>query len=623
MLRQLFRQAVQWHRIERAFGTRRSASPKAVRLSFKSKEQSIRSKLAYLYGEHAADELFEKIERKIAAFVKKKPRALKVRDAHFTPQNRFTEKDAVLITYPDALREKGAPPLATLRKACEAHLRDLNTLHILPFFPSSSDRGFAVINYKKVDPKFGTWQEIEALSARFSLMVDGVFNHCSRQNHWFRRWLADSEVYRNHFIAFDTPDAISPEQLARITRPRTTPLLTPFRALRDGKRTTLNVWTTFSKDQVDLNWKEPRILLRVVDIIFRYLRHGATMIRLDAVNYLWKELGTSCSHLKQTHVIIQLLRDILDVAAPSVNLVTETNVAYGKNISYLGNGKNEAQMIYNFTLPPLVLHTLYTGNTRVLSRWADRLERTSPYSTYFNFLASHDGIGLMPVKRLLPQRAVKQLVKTARQHGSLVSYKQEAGRREPYELNVTWWSALYDPHESKEQNMARYLASWAIALALKGVPGLYLHALFATPNDTAGVKRTGVARDINRANLSYAALRKELRRSSTRRAVLKGFRKLLKARRQHRAFHPAGEQQILQGDEHVFAVLRTKEERILCLVNVTAEEQWFRVSLEALGLATPLVDLLTHQRLFTQPHKVHETSIRLKPYETMWLKGVE
>ncbi len=626
MLRELLRQATRWHRIERAFGKRRATSPRAVRLSFKDKCKSIRQKLVYLYGEQRGNETYEKIERKIAAFVKKKPHALKLRDAHFTPKNRFTEKDAVLITYPDTIRYPGERPLVTLKRLATLDCF-LNTLHILPFFPSSSDRGFAVINYKKVDSKFGTWDDIETLSTKFNLMVDGVFNHCSRQNHWFRRWLADSEVYKNHFISFDTPDAITPEQLAKIVRPRTTPLLTPFRAVRNGKRVTRYVWTTFSKDQVDLNWKEPRILLRVVDIIFRYLRHGATLIRLDAVNYLWKELGTSCSHLKQTHIIVQLLRDILDLAAPSVNLITETNVVHSKNSSYFGNGKNEAQMIYNFTLPPLLLHAFYEGKTHYLSRWADRLERTSsrktsPYTTYFNFLASHDGIGLMPVKRLLPQREVKKLVRKARQHGSLVSYKQEGGKREPYELNITWWSALYSP-QKQELNVPRYLASWSIALALKGVPGIYIHALFATPNDVAGVKQSGVARDINRANLCWKSLQQELRRSPTKRAVLAGLRTLLKTRRAHKAFHPASDQRVLFGNEHVFALLRSCDsERILCLTNVTAEEQWFRVNLEELTLAAPLTDLLTQRRLFAHtPHRVHEVSIRLAPYETVWLKG--
>lgn len=594
-----------------------------VRLAFNDKQRSMHEKLIYLYGKERGGLACDKIQRKINAFRKKKPKRLRYKDSHFDPKNRFTQRDSILISYADSIRQPRTKPLQTLCNFAIRYLSDVvNTIHLLPFYPSSSDRGFSVKNYKKVEPRFGSWKEIKKLGTNFDLMFDGVFNHISSKSRWFKQWLRKNPLYDNHFIAFERKDDITAEELAKITRPRTNELLTPFKT-KDGVR---YVWTTFSKDQVDLNFKEPVVLLRIVDVLFRYIRNGATFIRLDAANYLWKELGTSCSHLKQTHVIIQLLRDILDVAAPSVNLVTETNVPHGKNISYLGNGRNEAQMVYNFSLPPLVLHALYTGNASYISRWADRLEKTSPNSTYFNFLASHDGIGLMPIRRLLPQRDVQRMIKKAKQHGSLVSYKQENGQRVPYELNITWWNAInnLNQKESHETRVRRYLASFAIAFCLKGVPGIYLHALLATENDNAAVKRSGVNRDINRKNTTYAIVTKALRQETHIKAVFAGLKELLHVRSTHTAFDPNAEQNIIHDNKQVFTVLRSNgNENVLCMVNVSGDEQYCRLQLDELGLQTPLYDLLKKRRILATKdvHAVHSFTLKLSPYEIRWLKS--
>ncbi len=583
----------------------------------------MREKLVFLYGKERGTAAFEKIQRKINAFRKKKPKRVRYKDAHFDPKNRFTQRDSILITYADSIQQPRIKPLRTLCRFADRYLREVvNTIHILPFYPYSSDRGFSVKNYKKVEQRFGSWNEINELSNSFDLMFDGVFNHISSKSHWFSEWKKDNPLYTNHFIAYEKKGAITKEQLSKITRPRTSDLLTPFKT----KNGTGFVWTTFSKDQVDLNFKEPRVLLRIIDVLFRYIRNGATLVRLDAINYLWKELGTSCSHLKQTHVIIQLLRDILDVAAPSVKLVTETNVPHGKNISYLGNGRNEAQMVYNFSLPPLVLHALYTGNARYISKWADRLERTSEYSTYFNFLASHDGIGLTPAARILPKPEVAKMIKKAKQHGSLVGYKQENGQRIPYELNITWWNAINNLNAKESHNLRvkRYLASFAIAFCLKGVPGIYLHALLATPNDNAAVKRTGVNRDINRKNLKYANITKALRQDTNHKAVFTGLKELLRIRSLHSAFDPNAEQDIVHDNEHVFTVLRSNgNERVLCLVNVSDKDRRCRLHLDELGLQTPLYDLLKKRRILATKdvHAVHSFTLKLAPYEIRWLKG--
>ncbi|MBN2567511.1 sugar phosphorylase [Candidatus Woesearchaeota archaeon] len=624
-------EAKRWHRImtqvslPSAIRRRRRPSERRVRLTFSNKRRSIQEKLIYLYGKDSGAAAFGKVERKMAAFARKKPRKLRYRDAHFSPQDRFTQKDAILIAYPDSLVKEGERPLATLKRFADSQLAGAaSAIHILPFYPSSSDRGFSVINYKKVDRAFGDWEDIIGLSERFDLMLDGVFNHISAKSRWFRQFLRGNPLYDNHFIAYTARDAIAAEDLKRIVRPRTSPLLSEF-AAKEGTR---YVWTTFSRDQPDLNFKEPRVLLRILDVLFRYVRYGAAVIRLDAVNYLWKETGTGCSNLKQTHVIVQLLRDILDLVAPSVSLLTETNVPHAYNIRYLGNGRNEAQMVYNFSLPPLVLYTMYKGDARHISRWADRLERVSPYCTYFNFLASHDGIGLTPAQRILPQREVRFLVREAKRRGSLVQDKAlGSGKVTPYELNITWWSALDDGTADEARTVDRYIASRAIALSLKGVPGIYIHSLFGTANDTAAVARTKVGRDINRARLAYDTIQRELGKASRTAAVFSRFSDLLRARASCKAFHPSAPQRMLSDDPGVFSLLRTSldgSEKVLVLVNVTGDDRQCTIDCGRLGVAChSLYDLVGKRRILakTEGITVRSFDIALAPYQVMWLRN--
>ena len=602
-------------------------SKKNIRVNFNSKTKSIRHKLVYLYGEKAGKESFEKIESKMNNFIKKKSRKIKIKDGHFSIIDRFTQKDIVLITYPDSFYKKNETPLVTLDNFSKNIESSMNTIHILPFFPYSSDRGFSVLNFKKVKEEFGDWDDVRELSKRFNLMFDGVFNHVSKQSLWFRHFLKGSEVYANHFITFDNKNGISSDDLKKIIRPRTSDLLTEFKF----KSTKTYVWSTFSDDQVDLNYKEPIVLLRIIDLIFRYINNGATLLRLDAVNYFWKELGTTCVHLRQTHVIVQLIRDILDITAPCVSIITETNVPHSKNISYLGNGKNEAQLIYNFTLPPLVLYTFYKGNAKYLKRWADRLDKVGKYCSYFNFLASHDGIGLTPAERVLPQKEVKFMVKKARANGAQVlnkHYKENEIR--PYELNVTWWSALNG--QSKDEDMEikinRFIATHIIAISIKGVPVIYYHSLFGSENDNETYKTTGIKRDINRKNIDCVKFESELGSNTKTNKVFTLMNDLFKIRAKQKAFHPNADQLIIQKNDSVFSVLRTsidKTEKVLVLVNVTDQNSEFTINCSDLKLNNHnLYDVINKKSLlpFKEHIKVNEFVITLKPYESLWIKSV-
>lgn len=514
-----------------------------------------------LYGAAGAAQIQPELDRLLGEFQRNQPQRLP------TP---LTQREALLITYADQVQAPGQTALAALADFAKTQLTGVvSGVHLLPFYPWTSDDGFAVQDFFAVAPEYGGWLEVARLRPEFTLMFDAVFNHMSAQGDWFKQFQADNPAFRDFFVTVrGQPD------LSQVVRPRALPLLTRFETVRGPEQ----VWTTFSADQVDLNFQNPAVLLASVRALLFYVAQGAQFIRLDAIAFLWKEIGTPCLHLPQTHRIIQLWRAILDEVAPNVRLITETNVPHADNISYFGTGTNEAQLVYNFALPPLVLHSFATGNAEALSRWAATLATPSRETTFFNFLASHDGIGLNPARGILSPAAIDALVARVQAHGGLVSYKHNPdGSQSPYELNITYFDALSDPAaaEPLELQIRRFLAAHAIMFALAGVPGIYFHSLFGARNDVAGAKASGMARRINRQKLTVAELRDELAHPDSLRArVFAGMKQLLQQRQTHAAFAPAAAQQVLSLDPRVFAVERsnpTEPSRVLCLHNVTNE----------------------------------------------------
>lgn len=521
--------------------------------------------LRVLYGESVASECWPRVQRLLDRARAKLPTPAGPRDC--LP---LTQWDALLITYPDQVREAGRAPLDTLADFARARLLDVvSGIHLLPFFPWSSDDGFSVKDYFAVNPDYGTWHDIARLGTDFDLMFDAVFNHISAQSEWFQCFLAGEPRFRDFFINVEgRPD------LSRVIRPRALPLLTEFQAAAGPRQ----MWTTFSADQVDLNFKNPDVLLAVLEALLFYVETGTRFIRLDAIAFLWKELGTSCLHLPQTHRIIQLMRAVLDEVAPHALFVTETNVPHSDNVSYFGDGTNEAQLIYNFALPPLVLHSLQTGHAEKLTHWAQSLALPSNRVTFFNFLASHDGIGLNPVRGILSDAEIDALVIHTLARGGFISYKRLPGGSEgPYELNINYLDALSNPaaHEPVELTARKSLTAHAIMLSLQGMPGIYFHSLFGSRGDRAGAEFSGFKRRINREKLDRVRLETELADASSLRAqVFSGLRELLGTRRSHAAFAPIAPQRVLDLDPRVFAVLRQSadgSDRVLCLHNVSSD----------------------------------------------------
>ncbi|HMQ35909.1 MAG TPA: sugar phosphorylase, partial [Chloroflexaceae bacterium] len=500
------------------------------------------------------------------------------------PEERQPRAGVLLITSGNQASELGPPPLQTLGEVLDTTFAGtVSGVHILPFYPYTSDDGFSVVDYLAVDPALGTWEDVERLRGRYRLMFDAVVNHISASSAWFQDFLAGAPGAETRFHIMDPAT-----DLRGVTRPRTTPLLTPF----ETPGGTRHVWTTFSADQIDLNFASPDLLLEMTGVLLEYVGHGAELIRLDAIGYLWKQPGTSSIHLPQTHRVVQLWRAALDAVAPDVLLITETNVPHADNISYFGDGTNEAQLVYQFPLAPLTLHAFATGDATRLSGWAAGLEPPTPTTTFFNFLASHDGIGVVPATGILRPEEVAALCAQIERHGGKVSYKNNPdGTQSPYELNCTWFDALSDPASDEPLGLKvdRFIASQAIMLALQGVPGLYVHSLAGSPNDHAGLERTGRFRTLNREKWARAELEARLADPARREAqVLGRMAGLLRARRAEPAFHPNGVQQVLDLGGAIFGLERRPPGgggAVICLHNGSGQAQTVRLPLPPGGAA--------------------------------------
>jgi len=565
----------------------------------------IRRRLGKLYGVERADRLLDRMYQMIGRY------GVGVGLSPSGQSNGLSQQDVVLITYADMVQSKDRAPLDVLREFCSQHLKGaVSTVHLLPFYPWTSDDGFSVVDYRQVHPDYGKWTDIENFSKEFQLMFDLVLNHCSSKSPWFKEFVSGVEPGMNYIMEGD-PEA----DLSAVVRPRSTPLLTPYQT-RGGEK---NVWTTFSADQVDLDWTCPDLLFEFLDIILFYLSMGCRILRLDAVAFLWKKLGTNCLHLPETHEVIKLIRSFVEVVAPETILLTETNVPHEENVSYFGKG-DEAHAVYQFSLPPLLLHCLLRGTSKHLRNWAANLAPPPKGCYFLNFTASHDGVGVRPLEGILPKEEVLSLAKEIEGKGGKVSMRSMPdGSESPYELNVTYYSALSDPKES-ELGEARFLCSQALALSLQGIPAVYFHSLCATPNDQEGFGETGRARTLNRKKWQLNELESMLgKKNTTGSKVFDWYVTTLRKRGAAPAFHPDASQEILDLGDSVFGLVRSSvdgNQSIVCLYNFLPKtcplkpmnilKKWFPS-----GGAKDLIS----------GGEIHwgSKALELRPYQALWL----
>jgi len=528
-------------------------------------------------------------------------------------KNLWDERDITLITYGDSIQKASQKPLHTLHEFLNKHLKNIiNSVHILPYYPWSSDDGFSVINFSQVNDALGSWSDIKEIASDYRLMSDLVINHCSSRSQWFENFKHGKSPGHDYFVTA-SPD----DNLESVVRPRTSPLL------RETETTngTQHVWCTFSHDQVDLNFQNPKVLLEFVKIIRQYLNSGVRIFRLDAVAFLWKKIGTNCINLEQTHEVIRLLRLLIEHAESDAIIITETNIPNQENLSYFGNA-NEAHAIYNFSLPPLLVNTLITGNCSYLSQWLMSMPPAQYGTTYFNFIASHDGIGLRPAEGLLNEQELDTFIHTMQKFGGKISWRDDTGGiRKAYEVNIALFDALQgtiDGVDSKGKD--RFLCAHAIMLGLEGIPAFYIHSFLATGNDYERVEHTSNSRAINRHQWNIDQLEELLSEPhSQHHVIFERITALIKIRRKQAAFHPNATQFTLQIGSQLFGFWRQSMDRkqsIFCISNISHTEQTLFLSDINLILTDEWYDVISGERYIS-----HDQILTLAPYQTVWISN--
>ncbi len=560
------------------------------------KNQTLFDRLRSIYNEKDAKEALKEINLLIQ----------KYKDKVNSKPYRMSEKDVILITYANQILKDKEIPLVTLERFLKKKVSNLiNSVHILPFYPYSSDDGFSVIEYKEVSLEVGSWQDIKRISKNYRIMFDGVINHISQYSSWFKSFLDNDPKYKDFFIDVD-PNS----DLSMVVRPRTLPLLHSYKDC-DGKMR--YIWTTFSQDQVDLNYANYKVLVAVLDVLLFYIQMGASLLRLDAIAFIWKDIGSSCIHLPQTHELIKLIRQVIHEVACEVVIVTETNVPHSENISYFGSGDDEAQMVYNFALPPLLAYAILKQDTKILTKWAKSLTLPSDKVCFFNFTASHDGCGLRAVSDILTQDDINFLIDSVKSGGGFVSYRSNGKTKSPYELNASYIDIISNKNESDHVRAKKMILTQAVMLAMPGVPGIYFHSLVGSTNYLDGVKKSGAFRAINREKLDYDSLIDELEKEGTlRNLIFEDYKKLLLIRKKHKAFDPYGEFEFLDLHHKVFAILRKSKDdkEIAALFNFSNKR--IEIEFDLFGSGYDLVG----------KKRVDSGCLSIEPYSFLWIQKI-
>ena len=525
----------------------------------------------------------------------------------------ISEKTLLLISYGDNLKNKNEVPLKTLKNFFEKNLKNcFEILHILPFYPSSSDGGFSVTDHKNVNKDLGTWHDIRSLSNHASIMADLILNHSSIKGKWFNSFIKEKEDYKNFFFTIDDNFDFS-----KVIRPRDHKLIQIY----NYKKKNNKLWCTFSHDQIDLNFKDPLVLIEFIEIVLLLLSKGVTTFRLDAVAFIWKKNGTSCVNLPETHEIVKLLRLIVNYINPHALIVTETNLPRKENLSYFGNN-DEANWIYNFPLPPLILYTFLFEDSSKISGWSKSMPPAQINNAYLNFIASHDGIGMRPAEGILDNIILDKLFKRVEKNGGKFSFRKVETKNKVYEVNITLFDALKRTDFDKDGIFAveRYIAAHAILLALEGVPAIYFNSLFGTSNDQNAFIKTGIKRNINRFKWDFSDLSKKLKnKNSLENIIYSKILKIISLRQKQIAFHPNATQYTLTLGNKLFGVWRQSIDRsqnIFAITNISSVVRELKLSKINLFENQLWFDLLKPDESLN-----NLKILKLKPFQTVWISN--
>ncbi len=393
------------------------------------------------------------------------------------------KNNIMLITYPDSFGKN----LKELYHVIHTYFeKEIGAIHILPFYPSSGDRGFAPIDYRKVSPEFGTWEDIHALAKDYEIMADFMINHLSKQSEEFRDFVEkhDESQYAHLFMRFkDFWENGYPTQeeidLLNKRKPWAPCVDIDF---ADG--TTEKIWCTFDEEQMDLDLRSEAAWTFVEKTLREITGHGIPLIRLDALAFATKRPGTTCFFLEPDFwQLIDRVRDMLE--GTGVELLPEIHDHYTRQLAIADHD----YYVYDFVLPVMVLHTLYTGSSARLRHWLDICPRKQ-YTT----LDTHDGLGTVDVVDLLSPEELQAVIDQTERYGANFKWDHShngQGGKVVYQINISYYSAV-------GENDQAYLLSRAIQFFSPGIPQVYYMGLLAGPNDYELMERTQYDRNISR-----------------------------------------------------------------------------------------------------------------------------
>ncbi len=569
-------------------------------------QRTIRSKLNNIYkiflSKNDIDYFENEIFQIIKYFNKKNPKRKK----------NISEKTTLVICYGDSVYSEKKKSIRVFQEFFKKNLKNyFDAIHFLPFYPSSSDSGFAVKDHYKVDSKLGSWLDIKNVSKSSDVMADMVINHSSARGSWFKNFLKKKDPGKDYFLTVN-----SKFNTSRVVRPRDHKLLKKIKIFKRSDY----LWRTFSPDQIDLNFRNPSVLIQFIKIMIHLINNGVTIFRLDAIAYLWKANGTKCINLQQTHEIIKLLRIIIGLLNVQTTIITETNLPEKENLSYFGKN-DEANWIYNFSLPPLLIHAFLFENSSYLNKWSKKLPNTKNENCYLNFIASHDGIGMRPTEGLLNEKTLNNFLKRLKKNGSKFSYRKVQNKgKKVYEANITVFDALKksDYDQKGEFYLERYISAHAIMISFEGIPAIYFNSMFGTSNDEAKFIITGNNRDVNRYKWNLKNINNKLKVKNTKQSIFYNkLCNLLSIRRKQKAFHPNALRVNLDFGKKIYGfkrISKDKKQTIICITNLSSKIQKTRIDKKCLEMKNLMSSkIIIENKLF----------LILKPFETIWLTNTQ
>jgi len=424
----------------------------------------------------------------------------------------------MLITYADSFGKN----LKELKDMLDTYFkREIGSIHILPFFPSSGDRGFAPLTYEKVDPAFGTWEDIDDIAKDYELMYDFMINHLSRRSDYFLDFIEkhDASEYKDMFLRFKNfwPKGEPTKEEVAILNKRKPHA--PCEDIEFADGTTEKIWCTFSEEQMDLDMNAEVTWDFVERSLECLMNHGASLVRLDAFAFATKKYGTSCFFIEpEMWDLMKKVQDILD--RRNIPMLPEIHDHYKIQEKIADHG----YYVYDFALPVLVLHTIYSGSGKQLKNWLNICPRNQ-YTT----LDTHDGIGTVDVKDLLTNEEIDEVCNKTLEQGAnfKMDFSAKANNKPVvYQINCTYFSAV----GSEEA----YLLSRAIQFFAPGIPQVYYVGLLAGENDYILMNRTDFPRNISRHNYMVEEIREEVKKP-----IVRDLCKLMRFRNEYPAFDDA------------------------------------------------------------------------------------